>query len=73
MFGVDRLCAGDARHRIASGNGRSWASSRYSPCSTLRTPTRPPPASVTALAWAAMVGWLIPVFGWWVDRHRAVV
>jgi hypothetical protein len=30
----------------------------------------PPPASVSALAWAALAGWLIPLFGWWVDRHR---
>lgn len=32
----------------------------------------PPPASVSGLAWAALAGWLIPLFGWWVDRHRAV-
>jgi len=31
----------------------------------------PPPASVSGLAWAALAGWLIPAFGWWVDRHRA--
>ena len=31
----------------------------------------PPPASVSGLAWAALAGWLIPLFGWWVDRHRA--
>jgi hypothetical protein len=33
----------------------------------------PPPPSVSALAWGALVGWLIPLFGWWVDRHRAAV
>jgi hypothetical protein len=32
----------------------------------------PPPATVPALAWGALAGWLIPLFGWWVDRHRAV-
>lgn len=31
----------------------------------------PPPATVSGLAWAALAGWLIPLFGWWVDRHRA--
>jgi len=33
----------------------------------------PPPASVSGLAWGALAGWLIPLFGWWVDRHRAAV
>lgn len=31
----------------------------------------PPPATVSSLAWAALAGWLIPLFSWWVDRHRA--
>ena len=30
----------------------------------------PPPPSERALAWFALVGWLIPLWGWWVDRHR---
>jgi membrane-bound metal-dependent hydrolase YbcI (DUF457 family) len=33
----------------------------------------PPPTSVTGLAWGALAGWLIPLFGWWLDRHRATV
>lgn len=33
----------------------------------------PPPETVSGLAWAALAGWLIPLFGWWVDRHRAMV
>ena len=33
----------------------------------------PPPPSVSALAWGGLVGWLIPLFGWWVDRHRTAV
>lgn len=31
----------------------------------------PPPASATAVAWGALGGWLVPLFGWWVDTHRA--
>ena len=31
----------------------------------------PPPTSVDAVAWGALGGWLVPLFGWWVDRHRA--
>jgi hypothetical protein len=30
----------------------------------------PPPADVKAVAWGGLVGWLIPLWGWWVDRHR---
>jgi hypothetical protein len=33
----------------------------------------PPPETVSGLAWGALAGWLIPLFGWWVDRHRATV
>lgn len=30
----------------------------------------PPPPDVNALAWSALAGWLLPLLGWWVDRHR---
>jgi hypothetical protein len=30
-----------------------------------------PPPSVSAVAWGALAGWIIPLFGWWLDRHRA--
>lgn len=30
----------------------------------------PPPPTVTAVAWGSLAGWLFPLFGWWVDRHR---
>jgi hypothetical protein len=29
-----------------------------------------PPPSENALAWTALSGWLFPVWGWWIDRHR---
>jgi len=29
-----------------------------------------PPPSVTALAYAALSLWLVPLWGWWTDRHR---
>jgi len=31
----------------------------------------PPPPSVTALAWGALIGWPLTLWPWWVDRHRA--
>ena len=30
----------------------------------------PPPKSVTALAWTALLIWLFVPFAWWVDNHR---
>jgi membrane-bound metal-dependent hydrolase YbcI (DUF457 family) len=32
----------------------------------------PPPPSETALAWAAQISWLLPLWAWWGDRHRVV-
>ena len=31
-----------------------------------------PPPSTRALALFAMTGWLVPLWAWWVDRHRVV-
>jgi hypothetical protein len=31
-----------------------------------------PPRDARTLAWAALAGWLFPLWAWWVDRHRAV-
>jgi hypothetical protein len=34
----------------------------------------PPPPDVRTIAWGGLiVGWLIPLWGWWVDRHRVRV
>jgi hypothetical protein len=30
-----------------------------------------PPPSATAVAWVALSAWLIPIWAWWSDRHRA--
>jgi hypothetical protein len=30
----------------------------------------PPPTSVKALAWSALIGWPLMLWPWWVDRHR---
>jgi membrane-bound metal-dependent hydrolase YbcI (DUF457 family) len=34
--------------------------------------TGSPPPNVRALAWTALAGWLLPLWAWWVDRHRRV-
>lgn len=31
----------------------------------------PPPPSVKALAWTALIGWPLMAWPWWVDRHRS--
>jgi hypothetical protein len=33
----------------------------------------PPPPSGMAAAWSALAMWLLVAWGYWVDRHRAVV
>jgi hypothetical protein len=30
----------------------------------------PPPPTVRALAWTALIGWPLMLWPWWVDRHR---
>jgi len=32
----------------------------------------PPPPSVKALALTGLLGWLFPLWAWWIDRHRVV-
>lgn len=34
--------------------------------------TAPPPPSVTAIAWAGLALWLLPLWAWWFDRHRTL-
>jgi membrane-bound metal-dependent hydrolase YbcI (DUF457 family) len=29
-----------------------------------------PPPNVTVLAWGSLALWLVPAWGWWIDRHR---
>jgi hypothetical protein len=31
-----------------------------------------PPPSVEAIAWAGQLQWLLVIWGYWLDRHRAV-
>ena len=32
----------------------------------------PPPPDAKTVAWASLAGWLFPLLGWWIDRHRTV-
>ena len=31
-----------------------------------------PPPNVQAIAWAGQLQWLLVIWGYWLDRHRAV-
>lgn len=33
----------------------------------------PPPPSMDAVAWASLSLWLLPLWGWWIDKHREAV
>jgi hypothetical protein len=33
----------------------------------------PPPASTTVVAWMAQAMWLLVAWGYWIDRHRALI
>ncbi len=33
-------------------------------------PFSPPPPSSSAIAWVGLAMWLIPLWAWWIDRHR---
>ena len=49
--------------------GLALAMKRAAPRVSLGTLTGA--AQLADLIWAALAGWLIPAFGWWVDRHPA--
>jgi membrane-bound metal-dependent hydrolase YbcI (DUF457 family) len=32
--------------------------------------TSPPPPNAATVGWAALASWLLPLWAWWIDRHR---
>ncbi|PYQ57765.1 MAG: hypothetical protein DMF53_21805 [Acidobacteria bacterium] len=62
------------RSRDAIGRWGLWVLLVLMAAMWLSGPFSPPPSDVRTLAWGGLVvGWLIPLWGWWVDRHRARV
>jgi hypothetical protein len=57
-----------ARDRI--GRYGLWALAAFLVVLYLVSSFSPPPPSVKALAWSAMIGWPLTLWPWWVDRHR---
>lgn len=65
------LYAGTTRARDRIG---AWALWTYVALLALTyfTSASTPPPSVQALAWTSFIGWLMPLWAGWADRHRTV-
>jgi hypothetical protein len=61
------------RARDAVGRWGLWSLLVFLPAVWLSSLYGPPPPNARALAWFALVAWIIPVWGWWADRHRTRV
>ena len=58
------------RARDAIGRWGLWGLLVFLPGVWLSSLLGPPPPNDRALAWFALVAWIIPLWGWWTDRHR---
>jgi hypothetical protein len=56
--------------RDRAGRYGLWALAASLVVIYLASSISPPPPTVTALAWTALIGWPLTLFPWWVDRHR---
>lgn len=61
------------RARDGIGRWALWGLLAFLLLSWLWVMFGPPPPSARALAWTALLGWLVPLWAWWVDRHRTDV
>lgn len=57
-----------ARDRI--GRFGLWALVAFLVALYFASAFSPPPPTVNALAWGALIGWPLTLWPWWVDRHR---
>lgn len=55
-----------------TGNYGFWGLIAFLALISISNVVGPPPADVTALAWAAQLQWLIVIWAYWVDGHRTV-
>jgi membrane-bound metal-dependent hydrolase YbcI (DUF457 family) len=67
------LYARVTRPRDATGKWALWALVAFLLATYAANLFGPPPPSVTAIAWAGQLQWLLVVWGYWIDRHRAPV
>jgi hypothetical protein len=69
VIGVS-IYARTTRPRDRAGRYGLWALAAFLVVIYLASSISPPPPTVTALAWTALIGWPLTLFPWWVDRHR---
>lgn len=67
------LYAKSTRPRDRTGSIALWALIAVLVVSYLGAVFGPPPPSVQALAATSLVGYLMALWGWWIDRHRVAV
>jgi hypothetical protein len=67
------LYARTTRAKDATGKWALWSLVAFLLATYAANLFGPPPPSVTAIAWAGQLQWLLVVWGYWIDRHRAPV
>ena len=58
------------RPRDGVGNWAFWALVLLTTTIWISGPFSPPPPSVTAIAVVGLALWLLPLWAWWIERHR---
>lgn len=64
------ICVRSTQPRDRAGRYGLWALAAFLVVLYVVSLTSPPPPNVTALAWAALIGWPLTLWPWWVNRHR---
>lgn len=65
------IYARSTQPRDRAGRYGLWALAAFLVVLYVASLISPPPPNVTALAWAALIGWPLTLWPWWVNRHRA--
>jgi hypothetical protein len=63
---------GTTRPRDAAGRWAFWGLIVFYGVIYLANAFGPPPGNERAIAWAALAGWIPPLWAWWADAHREV-
>ena len=66
------LSALDARNRKRFGNAAFWGLMAFFLVVYAGNVAGPPPPDERAIAWVALLSWLLPLWAWWADAHREV-
>jgi hypothetical protein len=60
------------RARDRTGSYALWGFLAFALLTYVGNILSPPPPSARAIAVAALALWIVPLWGWWIDRHRDV-